>query len=180
MQEQSYDRDYLLNAVLDGLAAICEEGFECEQEIARQGGMIPFDLQPYVNPLGYSNVLNELEQGLVENRVGQRLCERILSTPETEELDIAVLSDNFATILSLITRDCITLIHVRSGLKPQIEPNVETDGCPYQSSNPHLSVNARRYAINNAYEALEDAYQDLMAQRENEKQQLSITTSIRS
>lgn len=176
LQLQSYDRDYLLNAVLDGLAAICEEGFECENIIAQSGGMIPFEVQPYVNMLGYSNVLNELEQGLIENQVGDRLCERTLAC--TDELDLAVLSDNLATILSLITRDCVTLIHVKFGLKPQINPNVETDGQPYQSSNPFLSVNARKYAVNNCILAFQEAYADLMEQRELERQQLTIQRQL--
>jgi hypothetical protein len=175
-QEQSYDRDYLLNAVLDGLAAICEEGFECEQIILQNNGAIPFEVQPYVNILGYSNVLNELEQGLIENRVGQRLSQRALGAEM--ESDLAVLSDNLATLLSLITRDCVTLIHVKFGLKPQINPNVETDGQPYQSSNPFLSINARKYAVHNASVGFDEAYADLMEQRELERQQMALQRQV--
>ena len=155
-QPQTYDRDYLVNAVLDAIGAIAEEASQAEAAFVSSNGAVDAETKAMLHPdgSGVSIVLRDLESGIVQYSMGERVCDRILKA--TSDEDVIVLSDNFATLLSLVDRDSCRVVSGHSGLQPQSQANVGTEETPYQTCNPHVDVAQRKAAITDARKALED------------------------
>jgi hypothetical protein len=156
-QPRSYDRDYLINAVLDALSCVAEEAAEAEFIFAHNTGVVDSETSQLLLPdnSGVSVSLKELEAGIIIHAMGERVCDHILRQDSDD--DIAVLSDSLATLLSLIDRDSCRMVLARGGLQAQAESCVGTDDVPYVSSNPTLDLGERFEAVENMREALAEA-----------------------